>query len=156
MRKILHLTTNLRLDAGTPDTPEWPPEVAVYRDPDWDEYRVKLGSNGKFTPSSDLGYFTDDRQDATGTAYAMLWEADGRYAWQALTNARFARLQAEKQPYLKDCIGALALESAWQAEVLRLSQACPDNLKHALESGFKSALKPAQNHPSQAEFARQA
>jgi hypothetical protein len=44
--------------------------VRVYRDAECDEFVVRLFENGKVYPPAD--YFTNDRQDATGTALKML------------------------------------------------------------------------------------
>ena len=38
----------------------------VYRDADWNEYRVKFYRNGMYQEGAD--YHTDDRDDALGTA----------------------------------------------------------------------------------------
>lgn len=44
--------------------------VRVYRDAEYDEYVARLFVNGVVYPPAD--YFTNDRQDATGTALKML------------------------------------------------------------------------------------
>lgn len=42
----------------------------VYRDSNWNEYRVRLYARGRLDEATD--YFTDDKQDAIDTAAAMV------------------------------------------------------------------------------------
>lgn len=42
----------------------------VYRDSNWNEYRVRLYARGRLDEAAD--YFTDDKQDAIDTAAAMV------------------------------------------------------------------------------------
>lgn len=45
--------------------------VNVYRDPEWDQFVVKSVVNGKTVGGKEGGgYFTDDKEDAFGTAEA--------------------------------------------------------------------------------------
>jgi len=44
--------------------------VRVYRDPEWDQYIVKSIVGGKVVGGKEGGYFTDDKEDAFGTAEA--------------------------------------------------------------------------------------
>lgn len=41
-------------------------KAEVFRDSEWDEYRVKFHLKGKYQPEAD--YHTDDRRDADTTA----------------------------------------------------------------------------------------
>lgn len=45
----------------------------VYRDTEWQEYRVKFTQDGARLPDAD--YHTTDRDDATHTARAWAWSA---------------------------------------------------------------------------------
>lgn len=42
----------------------------IYRDTDWNEYRVKFYVQGQHMQNAD--YHTDSKEDATGTAHAQL------------------------------------------------------------------------------------
>ncbi len=41
-------------------------DAVIYRDVEWNEYRVLVFVNGEYSPGSD--YHTDDKQDAESTA----------------------------------------------------------------------------------------
>ncbi len=44
-------------------------DAVIYRDNDWNEYRVLQFINGEYVPNAD--YHTDDMDDAKGTALLM-------------------------------------------------------------------------------------
>ncbi len=45
-------------------------KAVVYRDAEWEEFRVRLYEDGKLNEAAD--YFTDDKEDARDTAFAMV------------------------------------------------------------------------------------
>ena len=51
-------------------------QARVYRDVEWDEYRVKLYINGVYEETAD--YHTDDKHDAIQTADVMAMNANIR------------------------------------------------------------------------------
>lgn len=60
LRKIESITNNITNKVAT-----------VYRDSEWNEYRVKFTINGIYQVGAD--YHTDDKGDAQRTARASVW-----------------------------------------------------------------------------------
>ena len=55
--------------------------ATVYRDSEWQEYRVRLSVDGKLRPDAD--YHTDDRADAEQTARSMVeFASEWTTAWE--------------------------------------------------------------------------